>query len=93
MGEKAFDDANLKALGFDTANKAYIDSLREVVEATVAAADQTSNAARLAAQEILSTDEAYQRLDPEEKDRLGAASGRMYQTYQAEAEAKYLKQA
>ena len=93
MGEKAFDDANLKALGFDTANKAYIDSLKEVVEATVAAADQTSNAARLAAQEILSTDEAYQRLDPEEKDRLGAASGRMYQTYQAEAEAKYLKQA
>ena len=93
MGEKAFDDANLKALGFDTANKAYIDSLKEVVEATVAAADQTSNAARLAAQEILSTDEAYQRLDPEEKDRLGAASGRMYQAYQAEAEAKYLKQA
>ena len=93
MGEKAFDDANLKALGFDTANKAYIDSLKEVVEATVAAADQTSNAARLAAQEILSTDEAYQRLDAEEKDRLGAASGRMYQTYQAEAEAKYLKQA
>ena len=93
MGEKAFDDANLKALGFDTANKAYIDSLKEVVEATVAAADQTSNAARLAAQEILSTDEAYQRLDPEEKDRLGAASGRMYQTYQAEAEAKYLEQA
>lgn len=93
MGEKAFDDANLKALGFDTANKAYIDSLKEVVEATVAAADQTSNAARLAAQEILSTDEAYQRLDPEEKDRLGAASGRMYQAYQAEAEAKYLEQA
>lgn len=93
MGEEAFDDANLKALGFDTANKAYIDSLKEVVEATVAAADQTSNAARLAAQEILSTDEAYQRLDAEEKDRLGAASGRMYQTYQAEAEAKYLEQA
>lgn len=93
MGEKAFDDANLKALGFDTANKAYIDSLKEVVEATAAAADQTSNAARLAAQEILSTDEAYQRLDPEEKDRLGAASGRMYQAYQAEAEAKYLEQA
>lgn len=93
MGEEAFDDANLEALGFDTANKAYIDSLREVVEATVAAADQTSNAARLAAQEILSTDEAYQRLDAEEKDRLGAASGRMYQTYQAEAQAKYLEQA
>lgn len=93
MGEEAFDEANLEALGFDTANKAYIDSLKEVVEATVAAADQTSNAARLAAQEILATDETYQRMDAEDKDRLGAASGRMYQTYQAEAEAKYLEQA
>ena len=93
MGAEAFDDENLKALGFDTANQAYIDSLKEVVEATVAAADQTSNAARLAAQELLSTDETYQRMDSEEKDRLGAAAGRMYQTYQAEAEAKYLEQA
>ena len=93
MGEEAFDDANLEALGFDTANKAYIASLREVVEATVAAADQTSNAARLAAQEVLSTNESYQRMDAEDKDRLGAASGRMYQAYQAEAEAKYLEQA
>ena len=93
MGEEAFDNANLEALGFDTANKAYIDSLKEVVEATVAAADQTSNAARLAAQEILSTDESYQRLDAEDKDRLGAASGRMYEAYQQEAYDTYLKQA
>jgi hypothetical protein len=59
MGEAAFDAANLQALGFDTANEAYINSLKKVVKATADAADQASNAARLAAQEILSTDESY----------------------------------
>ena len=93
MGEAAFDAANLQALGFDTANEAYINSLKKVVKATADAADQASNAARLAAQEILSTDESYQRLDAEDKDRLGAASGRMYQAYQQEAYDTYLEQA
>ena len=59
MGEAAFVAANLQKKEIDTNNEAYINSLKKVVKATADAADQASNAARLAAQEILSADESY----------------------------------
>lgn len=93
MGEEAFDATKLQELGFDTANKAYIESVKSVVKATISAEEQMSNAARLAAEGILATDKTYQRRDQEDKNRIGAASGRLYQAYEQEAKAKYLEDA
>ena len=63
MGDEAFDAATLEKLGFDTANKAYINSVKDVVKETIAAEEGMSNAARMAAEMTMSENENFNRAD------------------------------
>lgn len=91
LGEKAFDDAHLKELGFTNVTDEYREGLMEVVKATSQAAQQTSLAARMAAEELLALDDEYNRIkDKDTKDNIGAAGGRVYQSLEDKYYEEYL---
>ena len=87
IGVAAFDSATLQKLGFDTANEAYINSLKDVVVATAEAADQMEVAAELAATSILSQDERFAK--SQDSEELYAASGEIYNKLYQDSLKKY----
>ena len=90
MGEEAFDAAKLEELGFDTANKAYINSIKDIVKETIAAEEQLSNAARMAADITMSENESY--ANSEHQDKIAEVGGRLQEDLYQEAYDKYFKQ-
>ena len=90
IGEAAFDSATLQELGFDTANQAYIDSVKDVVRETNAAAEQMEVAAELAAAAVLEKNEAYQ--NSEHQDKIAGAAGKGYQAEYEKAYEEAMKQ-
>ena len=90
LGEAAFDAATLQELGFNTANEKYIDSIKEIVRETDAAANAISTAAQLAASSVLSGDDRYEQ--SQHKEKVAGAAGRTYEEAYKKAYDEALKQ-
>lgn len=93
MGEEAFDAATLEKLGFDTANKAYINSVKDVVKETIAAEEGMSNAARMAAEMTMSENENFNHSDEDVQDKVAAVGGKMQEKAYQDAYDKYFEMA
>ena len=78
IGEAAFDSATLQEMGFNTANEAYIESVKEVVRATNQAAEQMEVAAEIAAQAVLEKNANFNNSD--HQDKVSSAAGKEYQS-------------
>lgn len=94
LGEQAFDPEHLESLGFTDVTDEYREGLMEVVKATSQATQQTTLAARMAAEELLALDDDYNRIkDKDTKDNIGAAGGRVYQSLEDKYYQEYLTNA
>lgn len=91
MGEEAFDAATLEKLGFDTANKAYINSVKDVVKETIAAEEEMSNTARMAAETTMSENENFNHADKDIQDKVSTAGGKMQEEAYQDAHDKYFE--
>ena len=93
MGDEAFDAATLEKLGFDTANKAYINSIKDVVKETIAAEEGMSNAAHIAAEMTMSENENFNHADKDIQDKVSAVGGKMQEKAYQDAYDKYFEMA
>ena len=91
MGEEAFDAATLEKLGFDTANKAYINSIKDVVKETIAAEEEMSNTARMSAEMIMSENKNFNHADKDIQDKVSTAGGKMQEEAYQDAHDKYFE--
>ena len=77
-------------MGFDTANKAWIESIKSCVRETVNSSEGLIAAARAAAEVILETNEEYDRSSSESKDAIGGVTSRALTEYEETYTADYL---
>lgn len=93
MGDEAFDAATLEKLGFDTTNKAYINSVKDVVKETIAAEEGMSNAARMAAEMTMSENENFNHANEDVQNKVATVGGKMQEKAYQDAYDKYFKMA
>ena len=93
MGDEAFDAATLEKLGFDTANKAYINSVKDVVKETIAAEEGMSNAARMAAEMTMSENENFNHANEDVQNKVATVGGKMQEKAYQDAYDKYFEMA